>query len=327
VDDDDPLFYETDRFVQHLDAKALETVEWLLGELIIEEHPVILDLMGSWDSHLPKTLEPSRVVGLGLNERELRRNTALDEFVLHDLNEDPHLPFPDKEFDIVLNTVSVDYMTQPVKVFRDVGRILKPGGLFLVIFSNRMFREKAVKIWRESSEAGRVDLVKSYFGEASMFDPPQEFASLGQPRPENDKYAHLGIPSDPVWAIYSDKEGGARTRPERPTPLLESAQMPSKDEIKKRKQKAHDTLRCPYCNVRMKKWAVPQTPFTQWDSEFMYVCFNDSCPYLVGGWETMTRQGNPGFSYRIMYEPRRDTFIPVSVPNLQIMKDGIVDEK
>ena len=77
----------------------------------------------------------------------------------------------------------------------------------------------------------------------------------------------------------------------------------------------------------MKKWAVPQTPFTQWDSEFMYVCFNDSCPYLVGGWEAMSGQGNQGFSHRIMYETDRDTFIPVAVPNLLIMKDGIVDEK
>jgi hypothetical protein len=58
----------------------------------------------------------------------------------------------------------------------------------------------------------------------------------------------------------------------------------------------------------------------------MYVCFNDCCPYLVGGWEAMNRQGNRGFSHRIMYEIVRDTFIPVAVPNLRIMKDVIVDE-
>ena len=40
----------------------------------------------------------------------------------------------------------------------------------------------------------------------------------------------------------------------------------------------------------------------------------------------MTRQGNPGFSHRIMYEVERNAFIPVAVPNLNIMKDGIVDE-
>jgi hypothetical protein len=72
-------FYATDRFVQHLDARALETVEWLMGELVVEERPVILDLMASWDSHFPASLETGRVVGLGLNERELNRNTALDE--------------------------------------------------------------------------------------------------------------------------------------------------------------------------------------------------------------------------------------------------------
>ena len=262
LETEDRLFYQTDRFVQHLDAQALETVERLLGELIVEEQPVILDLMASWDSHLPKNLETGRVVGLGLNERELRRNAALDELVLHDLNERPRLPFPDGAFDVVLNTVSVDYMTHPVEVFGEVGRILSPGGLFLVVFSNRMFRQKAVRIWQESSEAVRVDLVKNYFDSAYDFEPPGEFTSVGRPRPENDKYASLGIPSDPVYAVYADRKGGAPGRRQRPAPRLDSSPMPSKDDVKRRKQTAKNTLRCPYCNVRMKKWAVPQTPFT-----------------------------------------------------------------
>ncbi len=42
---DDSIFYATDRFVQHLDSLALATVERLIGELIIEDAPVILDLM------------------------------------------------------------------------------------------------------------------------------------------------------------------------------------------------------------------------------------------------------------------------------------------
>src|SRR5512139_1947428 len=124
---DDSLFYATDRFVQHLDAAALDTVEQLVGSLIGEESSVILDLMAGWDSHIPGTLKPRRVVGLGLNGNELARNRALTEWVIHDLNRDPTLPFPDGMFDVVLNTVSVDYMTQPVEVFCEVGRILKPG--------------------------------------------------------------------------------------------------------------------------------------------------------------------------------------------------------
>ena len=115
---DDALFYETDRFVSHLDSLALTTVETLIGELIIEEHPRILDLMAGWDSHIPSTLNPSSVVGLGLNEHELKENRALTDIVIHDLNRNPGLPFPANAFDAVINTVSVDYMTGPVHVFQ-----------------------------------------------------------------------------------------------------------------------------------------------------------------------------------------------------------------
>ena len=64
---DDRKFYARDRFVSHLDAVALSTVEKVIGTLINEERPDLLDLMAGWDSHLPDTLKPARVVGLGLN--------------------------------------------------------------------------------------------------------------------------------------------------------------------------------------------------------------------------------------------------------------------
>ena len=101
--------------------------------------------------------------------------------MLHDLNEDPILPFEDGTFDVVLNTVSVDYMTRPLEVFREIARILKPGGLFLVIFSNRMFPQKAVKIWKESNEAERVMLVEDFFRVTDDFEPARVFVSKGKP--------------------------------------------------------------------------------------------------------------------------------------------------
>ena len=83
---DDRLFYSRDRLVNHLDSLALATVEKLIGELVVEENPQILDLMAGWDSHIPKSLDPSRIVGLGLNENELKKNVNLSEIVFHDLN-------------------------------------------------------------------------------------------------------------------------------------------------------------------------------------------------------------------------------------------------
>jgi len=86
------------------------------------------------------------------------------------------------------------------------------------------------------------------------------------------------------------------------------------------------TLRCPYCGDRLLKWAVPDNPYSTWQNDFMYICFNDACPYLVRGWTVMNDQGNPGVSYRLMYNPDRDVCMPVPVPTLSALKEGIVDE-
>ena len=127
-EENDAIFYSRPRLVSHLDAVALRTVEAIIGALVVEPGPRILDLMASWDSHLPPALEPAELVGLGLNEAELRANTALTARVIHDLNEHPELPFDDGAFDVVLNTVSVDYLTRPQEVFAEVARVLAPGG-------------------------------------------------------------------------------------------------------------------------------------------------------------------------------------------------------
>ena len=322
---DDSIFYSRDRFVQHLDSLALSTVEKIIQELVIEKTPAILDLMASWDSHIPPTIQAETVVGLGLNRNELARNETLTDWVYHDLNKDPSLPFPDNTFDVVLNVVSVDYMTKPFDVFREVNRILKPGGLFLVIFSSRLFEQKAVKIWRQSSERERILLVEEFFTRDGKFTRPQLFASKGKPRPKDDKYAHLGIPSDPIYAVYAEKKGGKRQERPRPTSAASYEYPLDPEELQRRKAAVKHTLRCPHCEQSMLKWAVPQSPFTQWDVDFMYVCFNDECPYLVQGWEVMKQQGNSGISYRFTYNSYRDNCLSVPVPHLHALKEGIID--
>jgi SAM-dependent methyltransferase len=94
-------------------------------------------------------------------------------------------------------------MTRPLEVFREVARILRPGGLFVVVFSNRMFPPKAVRIWKRTNEAERMDLVKRFFSLSGRFSAPESFESTGKPRPEDDKYYDLGIPSDPIYALWA----------------------------------------------------------------------------------------------------------------------------
>lgn len=199
-------FYTKPRFVDHLDSCALETVEQIYGRLT-PAGSTILDLMAGPDSHLAKVMDPAMIVGLGLNKSELEANLVLFEHVIHDLNSDPHLPFSDNRFNVVVNTVSVDYLTQPLEVFKEVSRVLKPNGLFIVVFSNRMFPPKAVSIWKRSNEKQRVELVRKFFTLSGRFAIQGYYESTEKPRPKDDKYYEPGIPSDPIYAVWGKPTG------------------------------------------------------------------------------------------------------------------------
>ena len=68
---------------------------------------------------------------------------------------------------------SIQYMEQPEEVFAEIYRVLKPGGVVIITFSNRLFYEKAIAAWRDGSGYSRSQLVKSYFQAVSGFTQPE----------------------------------------------------------------------------------------------------------------------------------------------------------
>ena len=201
----DSAFYAFPRMVQHLDDTALERIRHLYRRLL-PEGASILDLMSSWTSHLDPELAPQRVAGLGMNPDELAANPVLTERVVHDLNTDPRLAWPDASFDAVICTVSVEYLTSPVEVFREIRRVLRPGGRFVATFSNRWFPPKAIAVWAELHEFERMGLVLELFLRAGGFTGLGTCSLRGLPRPPGDQYADRLATSDPVYAVW----GGAR---------------------------------------------------------------------------------------------------------------------
>ena len=319
---DDAEFYAADRLVAHLDSTALKTVVDLVERLVPPKGQRILDLMASWDSHLPESFRNCHVTGLGLNQHELDKNPRLSERVLHDLNANPTLPFEGQTFDVVLCTVSVDYLTQPVKVFREVSRVLKPDGLLLVVFSNRFFPPKVVRIWREANEEERIEIVKAYFVHSEGFKEPRVYAAKGKPRPKDDRYADMGLPSDPIYAVFADRKGGAD--PTRELPGVDAGRHKVDPEVlRQRKENVAHTLECPHCQQPLSRWQVPQTPFVEWSSVYQFICFNDDCPHYVGGWNTFANQRIPG-SYRFMYDPDTGSCHSVPVLTPEALRASIV---
>jgi SAM-dependent methyltransferase len=109
-----------------------------------------------------------------MNAEEMADNPQLTRAVVHDLNRDPRLPFGDAEFDGAMCAVSVQYLLHPVRVFREVARVLRPGAPFVVAFSNRCFPTKAVAIWLSLLDEGHGELVRGYFRAAGTFGDVRE---------------------------------------------------------------------------------------------------------------------------------------------------------
>ncbi|MEE4264931.1 MAG: methyltransferase domain-containing protein [Desulfobacteraceae bacterium] len=200
----DTVFYKEPRLVQHIDDTAIEIIRNTYGRFLKDDMDV-LDLMSSWQSHLPEKLNLRRLAGLGLNELELKKNFRLGERVVQDLNLNPVLPFESDSFDAVVCTVSVEYLTHPLAVFEEVSRVLRAGGYFIVTFSNRWFPTKAIRIWKELHEFERMGMVLEYFMRSGRFKELQTYSFRGLPRPHDDKYFPDLVHSDPVYAVWGQK--------------------------------------------------------------------------------------------------------------------------
>ena len=193
----DTRFYQHPRFVNHIDDEAIAAVTAAI-QRSVPPGADVLDLMCSWVSHLPDpaALPLGRVIGLGMNAAELAGNPRLESWTTQDLNRDPHLPYPDSHFDGVLINVSIQYLTRPDLVLREVARVLRSNGVVIVTFSNRMFPTKAVHIWRETTDSERPRLVAAYLAAAGSFDPPE----FTEHRPRRGWSG-----GDPLWAVVAHK--------------------------------------------------------------------------------------------------------------------------
>lgn len=203
---DDAEFYAGARHVAHLDARARAHVRDLYRSLVAPGARV-LDLMSSIVSHLPEDLQLAHVTGLGMNEEELAANSQLGTRLLHDLNRNPTLPVDDAAFDAAICTVSVEYLTDPVTLFREVARVLRPGGVFAVTFSNRWFPPKVIKVWRDAHPAERMGLVLEWYLLSEGFSELSTLSIEGYARPEDDPHIKETSVSDPVHAVWGRRRG------------------------------------------------------------------------------------------------------------------------
>lgn len=201
----DADFYAQPRLVYHVDTTAAANVAALYGRLLASGMRV-LDLMSSWDSHVPEHLD-LEVIGLGMNAAELERNARLSQRLVQDLNAQPGLAFPRAAFDAVICALSVEYLTHPQAVFAEVARVLRPGGLFINLVSERWFPPKVIDLWTRLHPFERQGLVLRYYRDCGRFTDLQTESVRGLPRPPDDRYADRLAHSDPVYGVWGTLAG------------------------------------------------------------------------------------------------------------------------
>lgn len=197
---DDALFYAQPRFVHHLDGAFRHRLTGLYRERI-PAGAVVLDLMSSWVSHLPEDIRYGEVIGHGLNQAELDANPRLDRHWIQNLNRDQTLPLQAGSVDAALTVAGWQYLQYPEAVATELWRVLRPGGQWIVAFSNRMFVQKAPRFWTDADDREHLLTVA------------QVLVAQGWPKPEliaestraEGPLGWIGGQGDPFFAVNGCK--------------------------------------------------------------------------------------------------------------------------
>jgi len=197
----DVNFYDQPRYVTHIDDGAIGAVRDFYAVQFAKAPQgeyAVLDICSSWVSHFPEGLTAKRVAVTGMNEQELAKNKQATEYVAKDLNVNPRLPYGDNEFDFVTNVVSVDYLSKPREIFQELHRVMKPGGVAIMSFSNRCFPTKAIAMWvaNMSDGPGHCQIVGNYF----RFSPEGGWRDICSVDISPDPGR-----SDPMWVVTAVK--------------------------------------------------------------------------------------------------------------------------
>ena len=196
----DEEFYEEPKFVYHLDSNFRQYLSHVY-KLEINENSTVLDLMSSWDSYLPKEKKYKKVIGHGLNEKELERNRILDYFWTQNFNLSQKIPLESGNIDYCLIVAGWQYLQYPENLTKEISRILSCDGKIIISFSNRAFWHKAPNIWTSSTEEGRLKYVRRVLV-SNGFKEPKIIKKFIKPTHNLFNFFN----SDPFYCLISTKE-------------------------------------------------------------------------------------------------------------------------
>jgi len=196
----DEEFYSDPKFVYHLDANFRQNLSDLYAREI-DINSIVLDLMSSWDSYLPKGKKYKKIIGHGLNKQELEKNKIFDSYWIQNFNLNQEIPLDNGSVDYCLMVAAWQYLQYPENLTREIVRILSNRGKFIIAFSNRAFWHKAPNIWTSSTEEERVKYVRKVLI-TNGFNEPKIIKKFNNPTFSILNFLY----KDPFYCLIATKE-------------------------------------------------------------------------------------------------------------------------
>ena len=196
----DEEFYSDPKFVYHLDANFRQYLSNIYKNEI-EDYSTVLDLMSSWDSYLPEEKKYKKVIGHGLNKKELERNKVFDSYWIQNFNLNQEIPLESESVNYCLMVAAWQYLQYPENLTKEIVRVLNNQGKMIIAFSNRAFWHKAPNIWTTSTEEERVNYVRKILV-TNGFNEPKIIKKFNEPAINIFNFLN----KDPFYCLIATKE-------------------------------------------------------------------------------------------------------------------------
>lgn len=157
VDIDDSTIAKTNEDKSIQNQKFIDHVEYFVGK-----GSNVLEISIDGNFVLPTDYD-YKIQYLSFIENDGTSSDIIKPLVV-DINTNPKIPISSNTFDSVIFTSGIDTILNPREVFRDVWRVLKPGGVCFVYFRSKLDGIlKPAKMWTTMNEEQKIWIVGSYF--------------------------------------------------------------------------------------------------------------------------------------------------------------------
>jgi len=159
------VYWQLERFMVPGLKDAQDSYAESLGAYV-QAHTAWLDLgcghqvLPSWRGTTEEALvsRPKRVVGVDRVLTSLKRHVTISHLAVADI---AHVPFAGETFDLVTANMVVEHLPEPERLFREVQRIMKPGGVFMFHTPNALgYSTLAARLLPEQLKAPLIRLIE-----------------------------------------------------------------------------------------------------------------------------------------------------------------------